>query len=71
MWKSRQIIPLYDWIELRNTLFAMGCFPDDFDQTLTYIIGEKVVTQQEQDLRKWDSDYQELMGVRVQKRNTI
>jgi hypothetical protein len=60
-WKGRQIIPLDDWIELRDTPFALGYFPDDFDQTLTFMSGDEVVTQREQDLRKWDSDYQELI----------
>jgi hypothetical protein len=64
VWKGRQIIPLDDWIELKDTPDALRYFPDDFDQTLTCMSGdEKVGTQQEQeDLRKWDSDYQELMG---------
>lgn len=62
-WKGRQIIPLDDWIELRDTPHALRSFPDDFDQTLTCMSGDDItVTQQEQeDLRKWDSDYQELM----------
>jgi hypothetical protein len=63
VWKGRQIILLDDWIELKDTPDALRYFPDDFDQTLTCMSGdEKVGTQQEQeDLRKWDSDYQELM----------
>lgn len=62
IWKGRQIIPLDEWIELRNTPYALKCFPDDFDQTLTCMSEDKVVTQREQeDLRKWDVDYQELM----------
>jgi hypothetical protein len=62
-WKGRQIIALDDWIELRDTPYALRYFPDDFDQTLTCISVDKVtVTQREQeDLRKWDSDYQDLM----------
>jgi hypothetical protein len=62
-WKGKQIIPLDDWIELRDAPYAFKYFPDDFDQTLTCISGDEVVvTQREQeDLRKWDSDYQELM----------
>ena len=52
-----------DWIQLRDTANALRYFPDDFDRTLTCISGDEVAaTQQEQeDLRKWDSDYQELM----------
>jgi hypothetical protein len=63
-WKGRQIIPLDDWIELRDTPYAFRYFPDDFDQTLTCISEDELVTQQEQEheyLRKWNSDYQELM----------
>jgi hypothetical protein len=57
-WKGRQIIPLDDWIKLRDTPYALRYFPDDFDQTLTYMSGdEATATQPEQeDLRKWDSD---------------
>jgi hypothetical protein len=36
-WKGRQIIPFDDWFRLRDTPYALGCFPDDFDQTLTYL----------------------------------
>jgi hypothetical protein len=62
-WKGKQIIPLGDWIELRDTPYASECFPDDFDQTLTDMSGdEAVVTEREQeDRRKWESDYEELM----------
>ena len=61
-WKGRQIIPLDDWVELRDTPYTLRYFPDDFDRTLTSIPGDEVVTQREQeDLRKWESDYQELM----------
>lgn len=61
-WKGKPIIPLDDWIELRYTPYKLEYFPDDFDQTLTFMSGDEVVTQREQeDLRKWDSDYQELM----------
>jgi hypothetical protein len=35
IWKGRQIIPLDDWIKLRDTPYALRCLPDDFDQSLT------------------------------------
>ena len=62
-WKGRQIIPLDDWIELRDTSYALRYFPDDFDQALTYMSGDEEgrLGEQEEDARKWDSDYQELM----------
>lgn len=53
-----------DWIELRDTPYTLRYFPDDFDQTLTCVSGDEEVTQlreKEEDLRKWDSDYHELM----------
>ena len=53
---------LDDWVEFRDAPHALRYFPDDFEQTLTRILEDEAVTQQEQeDLRKWDSDYQELM----------
>jgi hypothetical protein len=61
-WKGRQIIPLDEWIELRDTPHALRYFPDDFDQTLTCMTVDEVVPPRDQeDLRKWDSDYHELM----------
>jgi hypothetical protein len=60
-WKSRQIIPLDDWIELRDTPYAFGCFPDDFDQTLIGMLKDEIAQGEREDLRTWDSDYQELM----------
>ena len=52
-----------DWIELRDTPYALKHFPDDFDQTLTFVSGDEGVGTQpeEEDLRKWNSDYKELM----------
>jgi hypothetical protein len=37
-WKDRPIIALEDWIQIRGPLsHRLECFPDDFDQTLTYM----------------------------------
>jgi hypothetical protein len=37
-WKGRQVIALEDWIQIRGQLhFRLEYFPDDFDQTLTYM----------------------------------
>ena len=49
--------------ELRDTPYALKHFPDDFDQTLTFVSGDEGVGTQpeEEDLRKWNSDYKELM----------
>jgi hypothetical protein len=59
-WKGRQIIPLDKWIELRNTSCTLDYFPDDFDQVLTYLPKDEVGRERE-DVRKWDSDFLELM----------
>jgi hypothetical protein len=37
-WKGRLVIPLEDWIRIRGHLSSrLEYFPDDFDQTLTYM----------------------------------
>jgi hypothetical protein len=61
-WKGKPIIPLDDWIEIRDTPYAVDFFPDDFDQGLTYISEYGLNRERKQeDAKKWDSDYQELM----------
>lgn len=51
-----------DWIEIRNTPFALKYFPDDFDQVLTYILENQLKGEREwEDAMKWDSDYLDLM----------
>jgi hypothetical protein len=59
-WKGRPIIPMEEWIEIRNTPYALDYFPDDFDQVLTYIQEDEVELKREE-VRRWDSDYLELM----------
>jgi hypothetical protein len=37
-WKGRPVIALEDWIQIRGHLpYRLEYFPDDFDQTLTYM----------------------------------
>ena len=36
-WKGKPIIPIDEWIEFRDTSYALDYFPDDFDQTLSFI----------------------------------
>jgi hypothetical protein len=36
-WKDKPIIPLDEWIKVRDTPYALDYFPDDFDQSLTYM----------------------------------
>jgi hypothetical protein len=37
-WKGKQIIPLDEWIGIKNTPYALDFFPDDFDQDLKYML---------------------------------
>jgi hypothetical protein len=61
-WKGKPIIPLEEWIEIRNSYDALEYFPDDFDQVLSYIPQDEVDGEQErEDVKKWDSDYLEPM----------
>lgn len=36
-WKGKPIIPINEWIKFRDTSYALAYFPDDFDQTLSFI----------------------------------
>jgi hypothetical protein len=49
-----------EWIEIRDTPYALEYLPDDFDQVLTYI-PEDEVGRDGEDVKKWDSNYIELM----------
>jgi hypothetical protein len=60
-WKRKPIITLDGWTEIRNTSYTLKYFPDDFDQDLTYIPEDELKEQRSKDVKKWDSDYQELM----------
>ena len=36
-WNGKPIIPIDEWIKFRDTSYALDYFPDDFDQTLSFI----------------------------------
>ena len=36
-WKGKPIILIDEWIKFRDTSYALDYFPDDFDQTLSFI----------------------------------
>jgi hypothetical protein len=62
-WKDKPIIPLEEWIKFRYTPYALGYFPDDFDQILTYLLAEDDLEKgrERKDIEEWNSDYLELM----------
>jgi hypothetical protein len=59
-WKGKPIIPLVEWIEIRNNSYALKYFPDNFDQDLTYIPEDEGEINIDE-IKKWDSDFLELM----------
>jgi hypothetical protein len=62
IWKGKPIIPLEEWIEIRDIHCTLDYFPDDFDQGLTYIPEIELEKEKErEDVKKWDSDFIELM----------
>jgi hypothetical protein len=62
-WKDKPIIPIDEWIKIRDRPHALDYFPDDFDQSLTYIPEYELEKGQERrkDIEKWNSDFIELM----------
>jgi hypothetical protein len=50
-WKNKPIIPLDEWIKFRDTPYALDYFPDNFDQSLTYMTNEYEL-EKGQDRRK-------------------
>jgi hypothetical protein len=36
-WKGKPIIPLEEWLGIRETPYVIDYFPNDFDQVITYI----------------------------------
>jgi hypothetical protein len=60
-WKGKPIIPLDEWIQIRNTSYVLDCFPDDFAQDLTYIAEGELNGGRKQEVKKWNSDFLELM----------
>jgi hypothetical protein len=63
-WKNKPIIPLDEWIKFRDTPYALDYFPDNFDQSLTYMTNEYELEkgqERRRDVEKWNSDHLELM----------
>jgi hypothetical protein len=62
-WKDKPITPLEEWIKFIDTPYVLHCFPDDFDQMLTYLSAEDDLEKgrERKDIEKWNSDYLELM----------
>lgn len=62
-WKGRPIIPVDEWIKIRNTTpYATDYFPDDFDQILTYTHENELEKGKEhENVKQWNSDFIELM----------
>ncbi|HZD36837.1 MAG TPA: hypothetical protein VE130_16650 [Nitrososphaeraceae archaeon] len=61
-WKHKSIIPIDEWITIRDTSYALDYFPDDFDLGWTHMPrNELEKEEQEQNVKKWDSDFIELM----------
>jgi hypothetical protein len=59
-WRGKVIIPLNDWIQLRETSYALEYFPDDFDRSHTFLTESELKNSDEQ-TKKWYSDYLDLM----------
>lgn len=60
-WKNKPVIPLDNWIRVRGTPYALDYFPDDFDQSLTYISKDELEEQNCDVVKRWNLDYLELM----------
>ncbi|MFY9965113.1 MAG: hypothetical protein WAK50_05195 [Nitrososphaeraceae archaeon] len=60
-WKGKVIIPLEDWILLKDTDEALEYFPDDFDTLLSFI-SETELQNKDEDTKRWYSNYLELMN---------
>ncbi|MGH9926447.1 MAG: hypothetical protein ACRD5B_13835, partial [Nitrososphaeraceae archaeon] len=61
-WKGRHIIPIDEWIKIRNTPYAIDYFPDDFDQILTCSPENELEKGKEhENVKKWNLDFIELM----------
>ena len=63
-WKGKAIIPLNEWIRLRGTPYALQYFPDDFDNSRTFLTESELKDADDQ-TRKWHSDYLDLMEYRM------
>lgn len=59
-WRGKEIIPLSEWIQLRETPYVLECFPDDYDEFRTFLT-ESDLIESDEETRKWYSDYLDLM----------
>jgi hypothetical protein len=59
-WRSKEIIPLDEWIQLKGTPYALECFPDDFDKCQTFLTESELKVSDDK-TRKWYFDYLDLM----------
>ena len=61
-WKDKPIIPLEEWINFRDTPYALHCFPHGFDRILTYLSEDDLKKGRERrGIENWNSDYLALM----------
>jgi hypothetical protein len=61
-WKGRPIIPIDEWIRIRNTSYATDYFPDDFDPILTRTPENELERGKDhENVKKWNSDFIDLM----------
>jgi hypothetical protein len=63
LWRTKEIIPLNEWIQLRGTPYALQYFPDDFDRSHTFLT-ESELKESDEQTRKRYSDYLGLMECR-------
>jgi hypothetical protein len=59
-WKGKMIVPLDNWITLKDTPEALEYFPDDFQIPSTFI-PKTELQDKDEDTKVWYSDYLELM----------
>ena len=63
LWRTKEIIPLNEWNQLRGSPFALQYFPDDFDRSHTFLTKSELKNSDEW-TRKWYSDYLEVYKAR-------
>ena len=60
-WKGKSVISLEEWLQFRDTPYALDYFPEDFNCLLTCFSEDEFGEQKREDVRKWNLDFQELM----------
>ena len=60
-WKGKSIIPFDEWTKFRDIPYALDYFPGDFDHLLTYFSEDEFGEQKQEDVRKWNLGFHELM----------